>query len=52
MTLYLCALESCSVVAKLDFANAFNSVRRFDMLQAVKERLPRAVRLLNIFVVA
>jgi len=27
-------------VAKLDFANAFNSLHRFDMLQAVKERLP------------
>ena len=37
---YLGALDPSSVVAKLDFANAFNIVHRFDMLQAVKERLP------------
>ena len=29
------------VVVKLDFANAFNSLHRLDMLLAVKERLPK-----------
>ena len=33
-------LQPGSVVVKLDFANAFNSLHRFDMLQAVKEHLP------------
>jgi len=29
------------IVVKLDFANAFNSLHRLDMLLAVKERLPK-----------
>jgi len=37
---FLGTLQPGSVVVKLDFANIFNSLRRFDMLQAVKEHLP------------
>lgn len=37
---FLSTLPSNYAVVKLDFANAFNNIRRSDMLLAVKERLP------------
>ena len=37
---YLQAMTDDHAVVKLDFSNAFNSLHRSDMLQAVKDRLP------------
>jgi len=37
---YLEALPPDHIVVKLDFSNAFNSLRRFDMLSTVHSRIP------------
>ena len=37
---YLENMPQDKIMVKLDFSNAFNSLRRLDMIQAVKNRLP------------
>lgn len=37
---YLESLPPDHIVVKLDFANAFNTLHRYDMLQAIHDRLP------------
>ena len=37
---YLENMPRDKIMVKLDFSNAFNSLRRLDMIQAVKDRLP------------
>jgi len=39
-TYRLQAMSDNEVVVKLDFSNAFNSLHRSDMLQAVRDRIP------------